>query len=159
MSERNDQFKLKVIDRVTQYKKFGGLINQLVSIVTQNMCLMKKEMNLILNNLRLNIGVIFRNLDDHVVGKEMNEKSTIPKMLENFSKNYEEYESKDLVQVLRKIETKLKKMNSLLNFSKTQILYEKNLKIMHRAGPSGYGTSIPLDDISALGSSKNNFKL
>lgn len=72
-------------------------------------------------------------MKDHVIGAEILEHSSLAGLLEGFDKHFENFESKEIKGVLNKLKFKLQAVLKILNFSKTQILYEKNLKIMQVA--------------------------
>jgi hypothetical protein len=106
------------------------------------MSLIKKEMNLILNNMR--------NLKEHEVGSELLEDPLLDKLIDQ---EFEEYISKSQDKVtkaaLRKILSKCLEVKKLLKFSKTQILYDKNLRLMQAAKDDG-----ALDGCSIMHSGK-----
>lgn len=68
-----------------------------------------------------------------MIGAEILKHSNLAELLEGFDKHFENFESSEIKGVLNKLKFKLQAVLKILNFSKTQILYEKNLKIMQVA--------------------------
>ena len=90
---------------------------------------------------------------EHQVGKEIGEESGIPDLLEGFDNYFEQFESKEITEVLRKIKSKMTSVKKLLNFSKTQILYEKNKKLVD----AGFKASKTVSRRGVLGSKNISF--
>ena len=104
-------------------KNMGKIAKKIVGVVVKNMSLIKKEMNLILNNLR--------SLKAHQVGEEILSENMLAELLETeFDEFMEKTKDKDIKVVLRNLRSKCREVKKLLKFSKTQILYDKNLKMM-----------------------------
>lgn len=102
------------------------------------MSLIKKEMNLILNNLR--------SLKEYHIGSEMEQDQLLKILCEKELIDFIPTVKDSLAQAaLKQIHTKCKDAQKLIGFSKTQILYEKNLKLMSQAletaGESGIDLS------------------
>ena len=69
-------------------------------------------------------------MDDYEVGRQVVEDQMLKDCLQKFDDYYEEFESKEIVAVLKKIYFKMQSLTRVLSFSKTQILYNKSLKLM-----------------------------
>ena len=103
---------------------------------------MKKEMNLILNNLR--------NLRDSIIGQDLLQDTMLDTLIDTeLDQIIEETKDKVAAQHIKSILAKCRELKKLYNFSKAQILYEKNLKIIRSATESQ-----AIDSISIMPSGK-----
>lgn len=62
------------------------------------------------------------------------EHSNLAELVGGFDKHFENFDSKEIKRILNKLKFKLQSVLKILNFSKTQILYEKNLKLIKNVG-------------------------
>ena len=92
-------FKQRAAERVAQYQNLSKVFLNVVSILNRNVFLIKKEMNLLMNNLRY--------AKSYVVGHEILSDLSLPEFLDQLPELMEKFESRDIVKTLRKLKTKL----------------------------------------------------